>query len=61
MITQEDVFGIQKAAEMLEEKLDSMPEEDAKEYITQMLIQEGSLNPDGTPKEQIVNGDFFGW
>ena len=61
MITQEDVIGIQRAAQMLQDELNNMPADDAREYATQLWIDAGILNADGTEKEQIVEGDFFGW
>ncbi|MBR1692462.1 MAG: hypothetical protein IJ711_06760 [Lachnospiraceae bacterium] len=43
------------------EKLKNMPKEQAREISLQNLISAGILNEDGTDKENIVNGDFFGW
>ena len=61
MITEEDVLGIQRAARMLQDELNNMSEGDARECATQLWIDAGILNADGTEKEQIVEGDFFGW
>ena len=60
-ITQSDVIGIVESTKRFINKLESMSPEEAKAYSTQVLIQIGALDKNGKPKEQIVNGDFFGW
>lgn len=42
-------------------EFDLMDSEEKKEHATNMLIKIGALNEDGSEKEQIVTGDFFGW
>ena len=61
MITQDDVLGIQRAAQMLQDEMDSMFKDEASKFAEKWLIGIGTLNADGTEKEQIVEGDFFGW
>lgn len=61
MITTEDINGLELAVNDMIQRLDNMPENEAVEYATNVLIEAGVLNSDGSEKEQIVNGDFFGW
>ena len=61
MITQEDIDGLSMALEEFRNDLSTMTNDEAQAYCTNIMIQTGVLNEDGTPKEQIVNGDFFGW
>lgn len=56
-----DTESVMKAAGMLRLKLASMSSEEAKAFSQDVLTQIGVLDEKGTPKEQIVTGDFFGW
>lgn len=60
-VTQADVDGVAETAKRFIAKLSSMPEEEAKAYSKDVLIQIGALDKNGQVKEQIVTGDFFGW
>lgn len=50
-----------RAVEEYIEALMALPKDEARRLSLKNLIDAGIVNPDGTPKEQIVNGDFFGW
>lgn len=52
--------ALRKAIVDFEELKKNDPEE-AKKQSTESLIRAGILNEDGSPKEQIVTGMFFGW
>ncbi|MBR1478996.1 MAG: hypothetical protein IJ608_13715 [Lachnospiraceae bacterium] len=43
------------------EDLNTMDPNEAKKVATDTLIRIGVLREDGSRKEQIVTGDFFGW
>lgn len=51
---------LNKSLERFEALRRTDPDE-AEKTAKESLIRSGVLNPDGNPKEQIVNGDFFGW
>ena len=61
MITTEDVNGLEMAVNDMIQRLDNMPDSEAVQFATDVLIEAGVLNSDGSEKEQIVNGYFFGW
>lgn len=61
MITNADVEGVERAAQAILSSIDQMDKNEANQFITQWLIDTGALNEDGSEKEQIVTGDFFGW
>ena len=61
MITDEMVEGIEQAAQKMITQIEQMDQDEKDAFITKLLIDTGALNADGTEKEQIVTGDFFGW
>ena len=61
MITNADVEGVERAAQDVLARIEQMNRSEANQFITQWLIDTGALNEDGTEKDQIVTGDFFGW
>lgn len=52
--------ALRKAIADFEELKKNDPER-AKKESEEFLIKSGIYNEDGTPKEQIVTGMFFGW
>ena len=61
MVTWQEVEIARKGAEKYIDWLRSLPPDEGRRVATESLIETGVLNEDGSPKEQIVTGDFFGW
>ena len=60
-MTDNDINELEEFVNRLINDLQTMDVNAAREIATQTLIRTGVLNEDGSHKEQIVTGDFFGW